>query len=352
MRYFNFKNIPRLDREDMLIRLMEFPSQCQSALELVKDTEITVKKKFFRNIIFLGMGGSAIGGDLVRSYLYSELDIPVIVIREYTIPRFLDKESLVFVSSYSGNTEETLSAYTGASKRKAAIVAISSGGKLKELCSKNKDIFIQIPEGFPPRCALGYLSLIPLKVLEKIKIISSRQDEFQETISVLNDLKEYLNPSVKMKDNLAKSLASMIYNKIPLIYTASLNFDVVASRFRTQLNENAKILAMSNFFPEMNHNEIEGLINSKKIFKHLIAIFIKDKGFHLQVKKRIEITAQIMKNKGIPIFELNSKGEYLLARIFSLIYMVDFISFYLAILYNTNPTPVEIISFLKDKLKK
>jgi glucose/mannose-6-phosphate isomerase len=348
----NLKNIHRIDRENMLENLLDFPLQCQMALGIADQIEFNLKRKF-NKVIFSGMGGSAIGGDLVRSYLYKELDLPIMVFREYNLPASLDRESLVFICSYSGNTEETLSSYAEAKQKDATIIAISSGGKLKDLCFNNKDIFIQIPSGLPPRCALGYLSLIPLRILERIGIIKERQDEYKELILVLDDLKKnHLNPSVAKQENIAKYLALKIYNKLAILYSPSLYFDVVAARFRAQLNENAKTLAISNLLPEMNHNEIEGYLNLKRLFKHLVVIFLKDDKIHPQVKKRIEITSQIIKEKGISVFEVNAKGVYLLARIFSLIYIADFISFYLAILYNIDPTPVKVISTLKQRLKE
>jgi len=354
MRGLNIRNIRKIDKKDMLGLLMDFPQQCEMALEIANQTEFLFTERNFNKIIFAGMGGSAIGGDLVRAYLYENLDLPVMVFREYSLPAFIDKDTLMFISSYSGNTEETLSCYQQAKEKNATIIAISSGGKLKELCLKDENTFIQIPSGFPPRCALGYLSLIPLRVLEKIGIIKIyKQQEYRETISILNELKgKFLNPRITKEENPAKYLALKIFNKLPLLYTSSLHFDVVVSRFRAQLNENAKTLALSNLLPEMNHNEIEGFKNIKKFAKHLVAIFLIDSGMHPRVQKRIEISQGLIKDCGIPIFEIHSRGNYLLSRIFSLIYIADFISFYLAILYNTEPTSVEKISLLKERLKE
>jgi glucose/mannose-6-phosphate isomerase len=354
MRGLNLKDIRKIDKKDMLGFLMDFPQQCEMALEIANQVEFFFTERDFNKIIFAGMGGSAIGADLIRSYLYENLDLPVMVFREYNLPAFIDKRSLVFISSYSGNTEESLSCYQQAKERKFTLIAISSGGKLKELCLKDKNTFIQIPSGFPPRCALGYLSLIPLRVLERMGIIKlSMEKEYREMISVLNELKsKSLNPHIAKEKNPAKYLALKIFNKIPLLYTSSLHFDVVAVRFRAQLNENAKTLALSNLLPEMNHNEIEGFKNIKKLIKYLVAIFLIDSGIHPHVQKRIEITQSLIKDCGIPVFEIHSRGDYLLSRLFSLIYTVDFVSFYLAILYNTDPTPVEKISLLKEKLKE
>jgi len=352
MKSLNLKNIKEIDSQKMLQLLMDFPLQCQMALETANQAEI-FHQRSFNKIIFIGMGGSAIAGDLLKSYLYNELNIPVMVFREYHLPEFVDKNTLVFASSYSGNTEETLSCYMEAKKKGASIIGISSGGKLQEEIVKDGNIFIPIPSGFPPRCALGYLSLIPLRILERIGMVKSKSGECSEMISVLNELKDkHLNPHIAKHENPAKYLAFNICNKIPLLYSSSLYFDVVIARFRAQINENAKSLAISNLLPEMNHNEIEGFANIKKFAKHLVAIFLLDMDMHPRVKKRIEITSQIIRDTGVDVFEVSSQGRGLLSRIFSLIYTVDFVSFYLAVLYDTDPTPVKKIAFLKEKLKE
>ncbi|MCM8782983.1 MAG: bifunctional phosphoglucose/phosphomannose isomerase [Candidatus Omnitrophica bacterium] len=348
-----FQSICRIDKKNMLDYLLDFPLQCRMAKEYAAQIKINLYKKDFNKVVFLGMGGSAIGGEFIKSYLYNEIDVPILVLREYDLAQFIDKYSLVFVLSYSGDTEETLSAYDQAKRRDSTIIAISSGGRLKDICLNDGTTFIPIPSGFPPRAALGYLGILPLGILERLGMIKKREYEYEEMFSVLEELKKRsLHPMIAKSQNIAKYIAYKIYQKLPLIYTASLNFEVVAMRFRAQINENAKSLALSNLFPEMNHNEIQGFINLKNVFKHLVAIFLKDNQLHPRVKKRIEITEQILRDKGVPVFEIFSLGRYLLTRIFSLIYIGDFISFYLALLYKTDPTPVETISYLKERLKE
>ncbi|MCM8799188.1 MAG: bifunctional phosphoglucose/phosphomannose isomerase [Candidatus Omnitrophica bacterium] len=354
MKIFSISNIKKIDKQNMLEILLDFPQQCKVAIQIAKNLEVFSLKKDFNKIVFIGMGGSAIAGDLIRSYLYSEIRIPILVLREYDVAGFLDKESLVFACSYSGNTEETISFYQQAKEKFSTIIGISSGGRLKELCFQDKNLFIEIPKGLPPRCALGYLGLIPLKILEKLGLITDREEHYKELILILEGLKRRLSPTTPKLQNPAKYIASKLYNKLPIIYSSSLHFDVVVNRFRTQLNENAKILAWSNTFPELNHNEIEGFSfnNLKRLFKNLVVIFLNDKGMHPQVKKRISITSDIIKDIGIDILGVSSEGNFLLTRIFSLIYILDFASFYLALLYKTDPTPVERIGYLKQRLKE
>lgn len=351
MKTLNSKRIRQIDKSAMLDLLLDFPLQCLAASDIAKNSNILFKKIDFKKVVFAGLGGSAIGGDLVRSSLYFESKFPIMVFREYDLPSFLDEQTLVFISSYSGNTEETLSAYQQAKEKGASIVVISSDGRLKEYCFNDKITFIEIPPGLPPRSALGYLSIIPLKILEGLDLVSSKQEDIKDVISVLNGLKDKcLNPRIGLKDNIAKYIAHKIFNKFVVIYSASINFDVAVARLRTQLNENAKCLASSHLLPEMNHNEIVGWQNPKRLFKNFIVVLLNDKGIHPRVKKRMEITRQILNKEDIPVLEISSRGNSLLSRIFSLIYIGDFLSFYLAILYGVDPTPVDRITFLKRQL--
>jgi len=349
----NLKIIKQIDKADMLGLLLNFPLQCRDASRLTQDTKILFEKRNFTKIVFSGLGGSAIGADLARSYLYFESRLPILVFREYELPASVDSSTLIFISSYSGNTEETISAYRQAKERGAAIIIISSDGKLKEYAQKDRITFIQIPGGLPPRCALGYLSIIPLCILAKLGLIQDPHLAINQMIGVLEGLRnKNLDPHIAQKDNIAKYIAAKLFNKFTVIYASSIHFDVVAMRLRGQLSENSKSLASSHLFPEMNHNEIVGWQNPKKIFKNFIVLLLRDKDMHPRVARRMEITRDIIKKQGVSLIEVWSRGQDLLSRIFSLIYIGDFISYYLAILYGIDPTPVDRVTYLKEQLQK
>jgi glucose/mannose-6-phosphate isomerase len=265
----------------------------------------------------------------------------------------VDDSTVVFILSYSGNTEETLSAYVQAKEKGAKLIAISSGGILKERAQKDKVTFIEIPQGLPPRCALGYLSIIPLCILAKLGLVEDKAYAIQQAAKVLEVLgKTKLNPRIGQKDNIAKYIAGKLVNKFAVVYSSSIQFDVTATRLRCQLNENAKALASSHLFPEMNHNEIVGWQNPEKLLKNFTVVMLRDKLMHPRVAKRMDITSSMLKKEGVSIIEIWSRGEDLLSRIFSLIYIGDFISFYLALLYGLDPTPVERVTYLKNELAK
>lgn len=349
----NQQTIKKLDKSNMLGLLMDFPQQCIAALGLAGKAKILFEKRDFTNIVFAGLGGSAIGADLVRSYLYFESKIPIQVFREYDLPAFVDDSALVFLSSYSGNTEETLSAYEQARKSKATLIVISSDGKLKEYAQRDNVTFIGIPQGSPPRCNLGYLSIIPLCILAKLGLIEDVGSSVNQMIYTLEELKnKNLNPRIGQKDNIAKHVAAKLLNKFAIIYSASIHFDICATRFRGEIAENSKALGSSHVFPEMNHNEIVGWEQPKKLFKNLAVVFLRDKGMHPRVSMRMDITRGLIKKEGPLVLEIWSRGENLLSRIFSLIYIGDFVSFYLALLYGIDPTPVERVTYLKNQLAK
>lgn len=335
----------------MLGLLLDFPQQCRWAWQIARDTRVVFGQRDFRNIVFAGLGGSAIGADLVRSYLYFESSLPICVAREYELPAYVDANSLVFVSSYSGNTEETLSAYAQAREKGACIVAVSSGGKLKEYALNDKVPFIEIPKGIPPRAALGYSSIVLLGLLAKLGLINNIDASVAEMVKVLEVLRDKnLKPAIAQKDNVSKYIAARLFKKLAFIYSSSVHFDAVATRFRGQLSENSKALALTHVFPEMNHNEIVGWENPKKLFKDFVVIMLRDKFMHPRVAMRMDITKEVIKKEGVSVLEIWSRGQDLLTRMFSLIYIGDFISFYLAILYGIDPTPVEKVNYLKAKL--
>ncbi|MBU0709847.1 MAG: bifunctional phosphoglucose/phosphomannose isomerase [Candidatus Omnitrophica bacterium] len=345
------QKLKEIDKSDMLDLLLDFPGQCTAAVEIAKNAGLKFSRKDFKAVAFAGLGGSAIGADLVRAYLYSESKIPIQVFREYDLPAFLDSSTLLFIISYSGNTEETLSAYEQAKKKNCTIIVISSNGKLKEKALRDGVSFIEIPGNLPPRCSLGYLSLIPLSILARLGMIKDPTLSINQTVRILEELRDKnLNPRIEKKDNIAKSAAKNLYKKFAVIYSASLHFDVCATRLRGQLAENAKALSSSHYFPEMNHNEIVGWQNPGKLLKDFIVVMLKDKEMHQRVVKRMTITSEILSKEGVKLIEIHSRGESLLSRMFSLIYIGDFISFYLASLYGIDPTPVERIIYLKKRL--
>lgn len=354
MRTIDLESIKLLDKSDMLKLLSEFPQQLLDAAKIGSDIKFAGNvKKGFDKIVFSGLGGSAIGADLIRSYTVKECKVPIIVNRDYTLPAFVDNKTLLVISSYSGNTEETLSAYDEGRKRGAIIVAITTNGKLKELAEKDGVPYILIPKGLPPRCALGYSSIPVLILFSKLGIISDKTKDIEEASKTLAEMKDkMLSPYIEDSNNESKRIASELVDKYAILYGANQYTDIVVTRWRGQLAENSKAISSTHVFPEMNHNEIVGWENPKKLMKDLVVVILRGKDDHPRVAKRMDISIDIIKKENVKIIEVFSKGESLLSRIFSLIYIGDFVSFYLAILNDVDPTPVENVMYLKDKLAK
>ena len=347
------EKIKKIDARNMYELIYEFPSQLQQALKIAQELTLpSFKTNEFENIIVTGMGGSAIGGDLIRSYLADEFELPFFICRNYTLPHFVNKNSLVFVSSYSGNTEETLSAYQAAKKIGAEIISVSSDGKLLKLSEKDGFSFLKIPPGYPPRAALGY-SFVPILVfLERLGFVSGKIKDLEKTIDFLSSQREKFSMEKSSEKNIAKNIANALFDKLPIIYSGTDRFDTVGYRWKGQICENSKMLCFNNVFPEFNHNELVGWEILSGMEEKIVAIMLKDQKDHPQIKKRMEIVKGIIQKKGVKLIELESGGENLLSRIFSLIQIGDFVSYYLAILNQTDPTPVKLIDFLKSELAR
>lgn len=349
----NIKLIRKIDCANMYGILSRFPEHCRQAFKLGQNFNLFRKPTNIKNIIFCGMGGSAIGAEIISYYLRDELSPAICVNRDYSLPGFVDKDSLLILISYSGNTEETLSAYKEAKDKGAEIVVLTSGGQLAESAKTDGYNYLLIPSGFPPRQALAFLSLPVLVLFFKMGFIREKEKELEETVEILKRLRDKsLDIEVKADLNPAKRLARRLFDNFCVIYAASEHLAGVVTRWRGQLAENSKTLSSSHVFPEMNHNEIVGWQHPEKLLKRFMVVILRDKGEHIQVKKRIEISKEILQKEGIKVEEVCSEGESLLARIFSLIYIGDFTSFYLAILNGEDPTPVKRIDYLKRRLKE
>jgi glucose/mannose-6-phosphate isomerase len=318
-----------LDSQNMLKSIKDFPIQCREALSLPKGISVG---EDVSNIVVVGMGGSAIGGDLLKTYL-RDLKIPITVIRDYKVPNFVNESTLVFAISYSGNTEETLSAYNDASSKGAQIISITSGGKLQNESSK----VITIPTGLQPRAALGYLFFPMLGVLHNSNIARVKNEELNEMLMLLKKVEDF--------EEKGRELAKKLKDKIPVIYSSEA-LSPIAMRWKTQINENSKLPAFYNIFSEMNHNEIVGYKGMDRTFA---AVIIRDDYDNDRIKKRMDISKSLMEQY-VDVEEVETIGKGLLSRLFSAIYIGDFTSYHLALWNHVNPSPVEIIEDLKRQL--
>lgn len=345
------ESLKRIDPAGMFRCISDFPSQVEEAVEIGNQARLRTLKGPFSSIVMTGMGGSAIGGDLLRSYVSQELSVPCLVNRSYTLPAFVNRSTLVVVSSYSGNTEETLSAYKAAREKNAKILCLTTGGEALRLAEQHGNSIIKVVPGLQPRAALGYSFFPLLLALTRVGLLRNQDNNIRETIDMLWKLSRQLG-NYRSKTNRAIRIARALHGRLPIIYSSSEHLDAVNVRWRGQISENAKQLAYGHVLPEMNHNEIVGWDVDRTLLKKTAVLFLKDKGVHARVRLREDITRSIVRRHAGKVLEVSSEGSSLLARIFFLVYLGDWVSYYLAILNKRNPTPVKVIEYLKGELSK
>jgi len=321
----------------MIESIKKYPEMCLNAIKLVERTDIPDYK--FDKIIICGMGASIISGNLLKDFLRNEVPIMIEVSNEYKLPAYVDENTLVFCVSYSGNTEETLSQFVDSIKRKCKIITITSNGKLKEWCEKLSIPLIQLPEGYQPRATLPYQFFIMLACLQELKLINKRK-EIEETIQVLKTIEteKFKEISLSLKDS------------YPVVYGFGI-FSGVAKRFKDQFNENSKVPARYSVFPELNHNEIVCYEN-EDLNKNSFIILLRDKDEPEEIRVRIETTKELIKDKVKGIKDVFALGKSKLAKMMSLLFIGDYLSYELSVLNKVDPEQTENIAILKKRLKE
>lgn len=323
--------------------ILNFPTQFSIGIEKAKEV---ITKGTFKRIFICAMGGSALPGEILQMYLEKEkIFIPLFLNRDYNLPRHIRKTDLVVAVSYSGNTEETIFSFKEALKKGIKIVAITSGGKLAKLCQQNKIPLALVPGGLPQRCALGYQFGALMKILTNCQIIPVK-------------LKDLFNLDKKLKPQklevLGKKIAQKIASKIPLIYSSPANF-ALAKIWKIKFNENSKIPAFANYFPELNHNEMAGfekIENQEARSKNSFCVLIlRDLADHPRILKRMKLTADILQKKGVMVEFINLSKENFFSKIFSNILLSDWVSYYLALNYKVDPFSIKIIEEFKMKMR-
>ena len=339
----------KVDLSDMLSFCVKAPYHYEKASQLAKNISINYPKP--KTVLVAGMGGSAIGGELVKDWARDKIAVPIEICREYSLPTYADKNTLVIIVSYSGETEETLSVFLDAIKRRCMTFCISSGGALQKFAEKLNVPHLLVPSGMAPRASLPYL-FMPLPVLlEKVGLVSSVTSEVSDAVRSLRQVSEKNSPEKPLEKNIAKKMALNINGTIPVVYGFEI-YCAVAHRLKTQFNENSKIPAKWEYFSELNHNEIVGWEAANEFAKYFSAIFIRDDSESEAMRTRIKTTQEFMRQKSLKIYEIKSIGNSKLAKISSVICTGDFISVYLAVLRGVDPTPVKSIALLKDKLRQ
>jgi glucose/mannose-6-phosphate isomerase len=351
-------SLSKIDTQNMYNVLMRFPEQLKEALSIGEQALLWRQQATSNTYAIFGLGGSAIGGDLLRSYAAATLGaehLNISVHRGYTVPGWINSDTNVIFSSYSGETEETLTAFEEARKRTMRGVVLTTGGTLGKRAITAGMPIVNIPPGYQPRCALAY-SFFPLLMMfirynafdsRAVRATNKGLKEIQTHIDEMR--KVYSVPNAK---NPAYALAKLLVDRIPVVYSANERMDVVNLRFRGQIQENAKHLAFGNVLPEMNHNEINGWGHPAGLTKQFHAILLRDADDYGRNKIRFDALADIIKTSVGGVTVVEGKGSTLLSRMFTSIYFGDWVSYHLALLNNEDPSPVPVIQTLKARLAK
>jgi glucose/mannose-6-phosphate isomerase len=336
-----------LDRSDLLETVGAFPDQLKHAMLIAQGIDYPAVTP--SNVVVAGMGGSGISGQLLADWALDRLDVPVSVVNDYHLPAFAGNRTLVFIESYSGNTEETLSCFEEAMVRGCPTVAIASGGELAARARSRGVPLVEIPDDLPvPRAATAYL-FVPLLVgLEGVGMVYAT-DELKEAQRVLSTMRSEMAPEVPAANNPAKQLALSLEGTVPVIYGQGV-LKAAARRWRTQLNENPKMLARDDVFPECNHNDTPAWGESGNTGMFSV-VLLRDAEESQEVVDRVELTREIAFSRAKVVAEVRARGESSLARLMSAMYVGDYTSLYLAFLRGMDPAPVEMIEDLKRALR-
>ena len=343
----DLKRSSTCDPSGMLGVALGLPRQVREGWALGRAAKVPRLPAAPEHLVICGMGGSAIGGDLLSGYLAPTCPIPIVVVRGYEVPKFVGPRSVVIAASYSGATEETLAAVTQAERAGATVFAVTSGGQL----ARAKHAGVVVPAGLAPRAALGYLMFPALAALERWELAGPCAKDVEETAGTLEGIAAECGPDVPAVRNPAKRLAEELAGRVPAVYAASPGIEGAARRWKCQINENSKTLATWNVFPELNHNETVGWGAPATLAGHFAVVVLLEGTEPAHLMRRIGLTSDLALGPAAGVHEVRARGRSRLARLFSLVFMGDLVSIYLAYLRGVDPTPVEIIDAIKRGLR-
>jgi glucose/mannose-6-phosphate isomerase len=336
----------------MLDLVSAFPEQCRQAAGIEVDVTSLRTGLNISSVVVLGMGGSAVGGDLLRVLLEAEgARVPVVVSRDYRCPGFVGPETLCIAVSYSGNTEETLAAARDALRRSARLLAVTTGGELTSLAQDHGLPIASIPAGQPPRSALGYLFFPALKALSMLGLCRDFSPDTEEAIANLEAAARNWGADAPETGNEARRIAHVLHRCLPVIYGSSPATGVVAFRWKCQFNENAKMHAIWNNLPELDHNEICGWRSARRQGK-LRWVFVRDRLEAPRLARRVEVTRSILASEQPGVLDVWGTGDTLLSRLMTAMLLGDFVTTYAAHLNHTDPIDIQEIDTLKVELSR
>ncbi len=340
-----------LDPQGMLGYIAGLPRQCEDAWEWVLARQLPDEYRQARQVVILGVGGSAIGADLLRSLIVGECRIPVMVHRGYVLPAFVDHHTLVIACSHSGGTEETLAGFEGAQQRRARVLAVATGGELAKRAREQGLPLFQYHYPSQPRAALGYSLMTLLGIAQLLGLVSDKSRDIEEAATVMRRLQTEIGESVPSETNAAKSLALKLQGRLPMVYAAE-HLSEVARRWKGQFNENSKSWGSFDVLPELNHNTVAGYASPTTLSALAHVVMLTSPSNHARVRLRFEITRELLQQRGFACDVVEARGQSALAQILSTVHFGDYVSYYLAMLYGVDPWPIADIQFVKSRLSQ
>jgi glucose/mannose-6-phosphate isomerase len=343
------ERIRAADPGNMLDRIKDLPKQLRDAWTIARASTLPPAHGDVRNITVAGMGGSAIGGDIAAALLADELKVPMSVHRDYGLPAYVGRDSLVITSSYSGNTEETLSSFEEAQRRGARVLVLTTGGRIAELARAAKYPVITFSYAAQPRAALGYSLGLVLGALTRLGFVRDLSSDIDAALADLAKLEERVHEGARTND--AKKLAVELRGRIIVAYGAGV-MGVMARRVKGQWNENAKNWAAYDVMSELNHNAVVGFPHPDVAREALTVLLLRSDRDNPRHKLRFDVTRELLDRASIPHQTLQFGGSSMLSEVLQLTLFTDYVSFYVALLNGADPTPVKSIDLLKDRLAK
>ncbi len=348
----NLSAYASFDPDDMRKRIKELPEQLREAWWVAQDAPLPDDYRSVRRVVVVGMGGSAIGGDLLAALMERDGTVPLEVARGYDLPAYVQgPETLVVGSSYSGNTEETLSAFEAARKRGVRLIAITTGGRLAEMAEDAGAPVWRFHYDAQPRAALGYSFTLLLGLLSRLGFYPDPAEALENAAQAVKVLQKDLLPDVPEEKNPAKQMARALHEKIPAIFGAGFLIPV-ARRWKDQFHENADQWALWDELPELNHNLVVGFARPEKALPHLAVVFLRSPLDHPRINVRWNVTGELLERSGVAYHEVSGSGESALSQMLTLIHFGDYVSYYVTALNGVDPTPVENINYLKARLSE
>jgi glucose/mannose-6-phosphate isomerase len=336
----------RIDRDNTRTIIRDLPRQCRVAWREAQALELPPDYRDVNKVVILGMGGLVIAGDFLRSLVALESPVPIFVHREYGLPRLVDGRTLVIAMSYSGDTEETISAFEVALGTPAKKLVMATGGRLLDMAQSNGIPAFAFSYKSTVRGALGFGLMPLLAIAEKLGIVRGKADDVEEAAILMEHMAGRIAEHIPLKRNHAKHLAQRLEGYLPVIYGAGILTEV-AHRWKTQFNENSKLWSFWEELPEANHNAIVGYKLPKEIAGRTFVIFLRCAALHPRIRLRYDFTHRLLHEGGVINEIVDAEGKSPLAQMLSTTFFGDYVSLYLAIRAGVDPSPTTAIAGLK-----